>query len=686
MPDGITITPEAPKVKAADVIASADHKVEATGGISTATESGRNLLASIDTKNKINELKAEKDGSLKDQVAKRKEVPDYTQEDFKKTSEALGVDTVLKADYEALAKYLEAIKKSSREGTPLTLPNGARENIGRILYMRGGVSDKLSDFEDAFQGNKVAMYRFIEDSFGRDVRFQKEVVNALTTIRDGAEELKNTDSEEKTTLTTEQETLATFQATLLDQIRTTLARHLEEDQIGQIKKLIEVGSPPDTIVESIKMNMGYSVALEKYEEFDSSYSLHAEEEKIAEDALQKAREALNNAAPNAKNRNALIANVSRYEGELAKARSRKTEAETSKNVRKSEYMAANGIPNDDPDKKFDKALQTFQTAKPLLENDGSLVRLLNTTARNQSRLSEIRSQIKQIDSNPENESSNKRRQELVGELEGAIDEAMAEFLSRRYEDAATDRDIELDEAKKKAEKDGKTWKAGALGDIKKLSSDIRKYDRKERKFVYNKDRMAGALRRLSEYSADGKDGSRQLFAETVGFKTDPEELKLDIVKQVWEDGATRDDATYEGLTAEKQLEADSLLAQRTADFESLYAEQGESFKKTLFESYFANKGFMDKIGHGKLSLTDDEVAILNKQFGSLMESELEKSGLMKTLKEKGIVPDSKLKILLALLAILGIGAVAAVGIAPAAIATAGAAKGIGSAAWSEGIV
>lgn len=679
MPDGITITPEAPKVKAADVIASADHKVEATGGISTATESGRNLLASIDTKDKINELKAEKDGSLKDQVAKRKEVPDYTQEDFKKTSEALGVDTVLKADYEALAKYLEAIKKSSREGTPLTLPNGARENIGRILYMRGGVSDKLSDFEDAFQGNKVAMYRFIEDSFGRDTGFQREIVRVLQRIKTESRGIESTqESDEVKKLKENRSTIDARAQARFDSIKRSLAS-LDTPTIESIKKGLDAGLPTKSSLLEIEDGLVKSNGLEDKYFSLKDYSLQLQQADIIKSTLkQKRADKANLESVPPKNRN--NAKINALTQEIARLEVDEPSARNQAKIMKEQMLTA-----DYTEDSFNQDLGKYRKIQGTIGEGSAITTYLEEYKELKTTIDNLDAQIKSLEAltTPEKAAEQEElKKKLQGELEGAIDEAMAEFLSRRYEDAATDRDIELDEAKKKAEKDGKTWKAGALGEIKKLFSDIRKYDKKERKFVYNKDRMAGTLRRLSEYSADGKDGSRQLFAETVGFKIDPDELKEQIAQQV----GRSPDATYEGLTEQQKLDADSLIAQRTADFESLYAEHGESFKKTLFESYFANKGFMDKIGHGKLSLTDDEVAILNKQFGSLMESELEKSGLMKTLKEKGIVPDSKLKILLALLAILGIGAVAAVGIAPAAIATAGAAKGIGSAAWSEGIV
>lgn len=89
---------------------------------------------------------------------------------------------------------------------------------------------------------------------------------------------------------------------------------------------------------------------------------------------------------------------------------------------------------------------------------------------------------------------------------------------------------------------------------------------------------------------------------------------------------------------------------------------------------------------GELALTDDEWHAINEAMGDTVEKEVESNRDMKkgmdALRAKGIVPDKKMKWLIWLAAILGLGAVTTLGIAPIVAAAGAGAKVTGGTLWS----
>jgi hypothetical protein len=683
MPDEAIVQPQAPQVKKIDVLAGGETP-GFTGRLSREQEA---LRQAHDKKTKIENARKENPDDPRRVLEKVAEVPEYTSADLKETVDAVGADNELKTSLEPLTQYLEAVKKAKRNGTELATELGGdantiQETVGKLLAERGGLYEKFPELRAIF-ANESELYKYIEQNIGRDIGFQREIVKILTETKDKAKNIRKTDTAEGGLEETKnaKDNLEALQASIKSRIESVLTgQGLTSDQITQISTYLDLGDTPENVLRQtrslVRTNKNIDPSMEQYSTNYTASENHSREIAELEDQLTNERRNIgNNQAPRRPQE------IQRLEDLKRKAEDRRDAAERNKKALQDAYALRNpdtdGNPMSDTD--FNAKYQEYLAITSVFDADSPLIGDFAAAIENQKKIKELSEKIKQIESNPESAKSDQEKTDIIRELEGAVDVAMARFLTKRYDELVTDSDILLQASIKEAEKSGKTWKAAALTKIKSLSKGIRTYDNTKKQFVYDKDegKIAKTLSTLAEYSSDGKDGTRKLFAETIGFKTDPEELKIEVAKQI---GGAR--ATYEGLTDQQKLDADSIIAQRTKDFEDLYAEQGEGFKKTLFESYFANRGFMDRIGHGELSLTDDEIKILNSQFGDLMESQLENSSLMKILKEKGVVPENKLKILLALLALLGIGAVAVVGVAPAAIAVGGAAKGIGSAAWN----
>lgn len=679
--------PKAPEVKREDVVAGGEKPVFA----GTITPEQQAILNAHEKAKSIEDARKEHPGSPLEVLGKITDVPEYTKDDLKLTVDALGSGaTQLKTTMEPIAQYLEAVKRSKRNGTELTTELrgnavGIQEAVGKLLVDRGGLYEKFPYLKTAF-ASETDLYKYIEQNMARDPIFQREIVTTLNEIKTKAEAIKKTGSnaEDLTKAKEGKDNLDKLQTSIKTRIEATLsAQGFTPDQITQMSTYIDLGDTPENVLRQARSiaraNKNVDPALEKYSaNFAASEDVGREIQEL-ENQLTNERANINtkNQAPNRPQE------IQRLEALKKQAENRRDAAERNKTALKDSYIArfpdANGNPMTDSE--FVAKHQDYLAITAVFDTESPLLADFTVAIENQAKIKELGERIKQLGSNPEIATSENEKTEAIRQLEGVIDTAMAGFLTKRFHERTTDSDILLEASSKRAEKDGKIWKAGGIKSVKAVMDGWGKFDKKSREFKYDKTRIASTLGKLTELSADGSDGGRKFFADTVGYELDPKKFKDKIASEILDSSTT-----YESLTDAQKLDADTRMQQRTQDFESIYAEHSENFNKRLFESYFASKGFMDKIGQGKLSLTDDEAKILTKQFGSFMDNELESSGLMKALREKGIVPDSKLKLFLFLLAILGIGAVATVGIAPAALAAASAAKGVGAAAWSEGVV
>jgi len=680
MPDGTTATPEAPPVKMVDTLTvGGEIKPNAFSLRNVAEQAARDQIRESEARNKkIQDLKNAEGESPEAALAslgKKAEVPEYTQRDLSETITAVGKPAGLEATLKPIAQYLEAIKLSQRQGTDLNTEldkiSDIRQEIGKLILNRGGLFEKFPVLKTAFGGNETAAATYIEQNLGRDSIFQKTIVKELTEIHDAAKDLPppGKEAEELKKLTDNRDKIKDVRDQQIDSFKQKLAAEDLTDPaiIEDILKSVNAGDPnltlSNTVDAIIKAKGIQSIPwLESYTKQESIVNTEQNRKRGLEAQLN---------TETAKGQKANTTRVTDLRNQIQQADTDITAAETARNNTKKHYMDTFSI----DDAKFTNQLQGLQSAKDLKDPQSSISQTINFIHSSDQKFNEAQAQVDAVENNPEVaqkiKEANKARQDLLRRLEGVVDTAVAETLTQRYNKLVEDNNILLEASKKKAEKSGKTWKAGGIDRIKNLSKSMGEYNPKTRKFEYKPENIGKIAHNLATYSAEGENGTRVMFAKEIGFKLDPQELKDSVASEILRN------RKYDELTPEQKLDADNIIQQRTVDFEAIYAEHSENFNKRVFETFAASRGFMDKIGKGNLSLSDDEIRILNKQFGTLMDSELEKTGLKKALKEMGAENNGKLKILLAILAILA-ASVTITAAAPAVMAAGAAAKGAAS--------
>jgi len=703
MPDAPTL-----EVKPADVLASIPHKAEkplfATGATGEVKEAQDILTAATEKTAKINEAREKDPINFKANLEAAVVPPDFTDSQMGEIATALGVDIktdgTITNELQPIAQYLEASRSALLKGSDITTElkeaklnaEEIQKKVAEILINRGRLLEKFPILKVAFEGtaNQDALNTFIEQAFARDPRFQKEMANVLTEIQNRAKGIESSgESEEKTKLEQQKEPLTTLQESFLNQITSAFGKRLNESQQAEVRKLIEVGADAQAVMSSLEIQLGMDDLFNKYKKYDDTYTQYESE-------LNSLDQAYNSEPPVLKDNKG----NERPNPQKENLRRQRTAAQTSmENAASMMASVQSSYQITHPEvNSYDLFLEKFnehQNTKSLIDENGSVTKLIDSAVGNQERINALNEQIRQLGEGPKNAEVEKTKNDLIKQLEASVDTAMSKFLAEKYNNYISNQNILIDAAVKEAEKQQKTWKVGALKQIRLKMDKWRKFE--NGKFTRNSAEIGISAKSLAEQTAKGEDGVRNMIAETVGFQLDPEQLKDEIAKELiplssdYSSLSTEDkekeDAlrNYANLSPEDKIKADKIAELRTKEFEEIMSEQGENFQKTLFVELSAARGFKDRIGRGNLSLTNDEVEILNRQFGPMMEKTLENSSIFKELKKKGIIPNTKTKWAIYIAILLGLG-IAAVGISPAAVAAAGAAKGIGGAAWSEGLV
>lgn len=680
MPDTATL-----EAKPAEVLASAPHKVEAptfTGGDAAKQAE---ITAAHERAVKINELREKNTGRFKDIIGEASRPPDFTETQLSEASEKLKTTNnqtrinAIQADLTPMVLYLEAVRKSQLKGTTLETELGADAgnimlNTADVLIKRGRLLEKFPQLQEAYgNADSPELASYIESLIARDPRFQAEMSKTLESIHKESKRLESlADNPETKKLKENKEAFEKRKTAQADAIKRSLkAMGLEDPAIEDLLKNIDAGVSNKSIRLQAEQELVKENGIEdRYPQLnDYAFALSRVDE--ADATLRQKREELDRLGTG-RNRDGaradiLMKEIARLERDLP---SFQGQADAHKlNIRSASY----------PEADFNRDFVTLNRIKGLVSEGSALTSNIEDYRENDSKISEIEGQIKALEpakSEEEKAKTEQEREALLKRLEASVDTAMSAFLKQKYEDYVSDQNILLNASIKEADTHNKDWKAGGLKNLKTYMDKWSKYENGS----YKRDakEIGLSIKDLADKSADGESGTRKIIAELSGFQLDPEKLKDSVASEI-----TGTTTAYSALNTEQKAKADKIAETRTVEFEEIMAEHGEKFKERLFTEYNAASGFFDKIGVGSLKLTEDQQAILNREFSSI-DKKLEESGFWKSLKEKGW--DGKKKHwIIALLLLLG-GAVAVAGIAPTAVAVGTAAKGIGGAAWSEGLV
>lgn len=275
--------------------------------------------------------------------------------------------------------------------------------------------------------------------------------------------------------------------------------------------------------------------------------------------------------------------------------------------------------------------------------------------------------------------------ELITNLQSILPKAIADVLTDRMSELNIHESTRLRRAIAEENKKGNTWSEEAL---KKLLDAQSKrwieYSPRERKNEIHGNTIKEDVATLA---ANGDTGAKEIFAGIVGHTLDDASLKNEI------SNADFGGMTYSALSDEEKTKVNEKFQRYRDNFNTLYAANGDKFKQKLLQDFFAARGkFGNRIqtllGSKEFALTNDQWQKLNENFGPLMESGLNSSKdaqkAIKDLREKGIMPDTKMRWLIWILlgtlgAATGAGGAIAFG-AGTAMASAGglAGAGIGS--------
>lgn len=664
-----------------DILVSGEHEIgDVLAGRWAVSESDKRLAAARVKRDRVNELSQANPNNLKEELTQTASLPEYSTTELDETREGLKTTETdyrleqIATDLESLAQYLTASAESQMKGIPLDRALGRsaidiKSAVGALLVDRGRLLEKFPDLKESYEGGGPELNVLIEALIARDPRFQLEIARVLSGIHAEATKLKSGEgSEEKSKLDTQKGSLEKLQDSLVAQIKSSFGTRLTTEQQDQIAKLIEAGNDMPTIIESLRVELKIENFFDDYKKFESSNRQHIAEEEEFQKQLD-----VENANIDPKTGSTRRPHeITRLAGLVAQARARSNMAKASMNSHKDAYKASHpGI----TDEQFLGKYQEHISTTSLIEDGGPIAKTVDTAVRNQAKLAGLESQIKALENTPGNEDVKKKRADLLKRLETSVDTAMSSFLEQKYNDYVSGQNILTEAAVKEAEKQNKDWKAGALKSLKASMDAWSHFNPTTRKFERNKDKISASVRTLIENSASGEDGSRQMIAEAAGFNLDEKALKKNIANELYA-AIGGVPIPYESLSVEEKTKVDEIARQRTKEFEEIFAEHGENYKKRLFTELNSARGFADKIGAGKLFLTNDETALLNKQFGPMMEKALENSGAMQTLREKGINPSAKMKWAMFLMIMLGVG-IAGVVVAPTVVATGAAIKTLG---------
>lgn len=298
----------------------------------------------------------------------------------------------------------------------------------------------------------------------------------------------------------------------------------------------------------------------------------------------------------------------------------------------------------------------------------------NLTAlyKSKERYHELDSIIQEKNSVPDNKTRQSRTARLIEEgkltdiLDGIVPNALADTLEARYDTVFA---VKSEALKKEQEKT-------LSGDEKRIEakkgSRWIEYNEDDRSKKPHRENITNDMRTLAY---QGEEGLKKLLLRELGWSYKKGEDTIEI---------------NDTNVLKMDLDAD-LNDEQKKRLNELYEKHGTKYREKLTTDFFLARSLGGKLkdrlpGTEKMGLKKHEWELFEKNFGGALNESMAQSkqfqGVVKRLEAAGIKPDFKTKSwLFALLAILGVGAVAGIGIAPLAVAAGGAAKVAGTTAW-----
>ncbi len=676
MPDA-TIA-EAPKAPTrVQVLTQTRHKV----GVDTTT-----LSDSLRTAHEGNEAarKTERDNpaNLEKSMGEISTTESFTQADLDeiKAKLELGDDDPTYKRLSSFASYLGAARQAETNGTNVEIElggswNSVRDAVVEGIIRDGKLLDKFPELSDITNPDEQKAY--VEIVLARDPRLHNEIAQRVNAVLTGVKKDLPTDAEnnERENLSKQNEAYGAVKTTVLESLSAVLSsENLPPEKIEHIKKLIEAGLDTETILITLEDTLieakGIKDIYFNLAEYNNALIYTAAIDQEIKD-IDARLDSLPDTKQNQDEKRRL---QHRRDGLSGQIKAGATEdVDDAKKV-----FTDKGMTEDQVNDALTKYKQVARTTKL----DGNTSKQIKQLVENEAKVKSATRELEKFDSDPDKKAKTEKRaadkEKFKKDLQEALGKAVAGFLTKKFNDAASDQRIILTAAQKEAEKNGEKWSADALKTINNVlngttvggvRTDGRwsTYNEATGKWTFEQAQLATDGGMLAARHARGEDGGRELMASFIGYSLDEATEKNKIAASQFGGRA------YDALSDAEKVQADTVFNKRRADFDKLYNEQGDTIKNRFVTDLFRARGFTDKkilgVGlGGDLILTKEQYVLLNSYFGETMEKGLKNSkdaqkGL-KALQEKGIIPDSKLKWLIYIL--LALGGAAALGTAGAA--------------------
>lgn len=250
--------------------------------------------------------------------------------------------------------------------------------------------------------------------------------------------------------------------------------------------------------------------------------------------------------------------------------------------------------------------------------------------------------------------------DVIHRLENVLAESVLDLTEERYDEMVEAQNLALQQAETDAEKNGDTEKKNAYRRLKERmkQDEIMKTNERTRKRYRDQAAMARRVKdaKYLLYHGEADEGVRKLIMRDMEIK--------------------KPDGTVYNQWEIDQLDLETLDEKQKALVEEAYGKFGEEYKRRIFTEFFMSRGIIDKLGIGNLSLKDHEWALMQQYYGEFIDSSINASDPAKKylaeLKEKNITLDSRRRLVLFLLGLLGLAGVtvAASTVSPAPVAQA----------------
>lgn len=661
-------TAETPKVPTrTQVLAQTEHKTE----VDTTT-----LSDSLRMAHEGNEAarKAERDNpaNLEKSLGEVSATEHFTQADLDeiKTKLELSDDDPTYKRLSSFASYLGAARQAETNGTNVEIELGTswdnvRDAVVEGITRDGKLLDKFPELSDITDPN--AQKAYIEIVLARDPRLHSEIakrVNAVLT--DVKLKLSDPELDEAEKLKKKEGEYDDVQKQQLGVLKTYLDQWgVEAGDIEQLEKTLDLNDPALALSDTIRY-LKHARGISDEDRLGDHISNQSAIDQAEKEASQLRAQKLQEEGKKEKNDDKVATLKASIEA-LEKKVDDKTRAnESIQTAFKTRKVGGNTRTDDD----FNAARQAFQAIRELSNSESDLAQNINFITKYRHERDLVKQQREEKESDPDKKAKTEKRaadkELLKKDLQEALAKAAAGFLTKKFNDAASDQKIILTAAQKEAEKNGEKWSADALKTINNILNNGRwsEYHEDTGKWTFDQAQIATDGKMLAARQARSEDGGKELVAGFIGYSLDEATEKNKIA------AAQFGGRAYDALSDAEKAQADTLFTKRKTDFDKLYSEQGETIKKRFLTDLFRARGVTDRkilgVGlGGDLILTKEEYGLLNNYFGDMMEKGLKDSKdaqkSLKALQEKGIIPDSKLKWLLYIL--LALGGAAALGTA-----------------------